>query len=185
MPALLLTRGQSSHPQCFLYWAPVTGSPVKLRGGDRKQQGSHDCEASDKTSRQLTCRNRAHLLGTRVPCIEFSVCPTVERHSRRSRKDHAKTEGQPEAANIAAVRAKGSAKNECSHLIISRVVPILLHSRMCYLFTNVRECGASTSPPALRGQMIDSSAPPSGRFDAVTLPPCARTTASTNASPRP
>jgi hypothetical protein len=166
-------------------FSPQPRSAVKLRGGDRKQQGSHDREAAGKTSRQLTCRNRAHLLGTRVPCIEFSVCPTVERHSRRSRKDHAKTEGQPEAANIAAVRAKGSAKTECSHLIISRVVPILLHSRMCYLFTNVRECGASTSPPASRGQMIDRSAPPSGRFDAVTLPPCARTTASTNASPRP
>ena len=35
--------------------------------------------------------------------------------------------GHPPAANIAPERAKGSAKMECSHLIISSVVPTFRH----------------------------------------------------------
>src|SRR6266481_7655124 len=41
-------------------------------------------------------------------------------------------EGQPPAASMAAHRANGRAKIECSHLIISRVVPMLVRSRTGY-----------------------------------------------------
>ena len=36
--------------------------------------------------------------------------------------------GMPRAANTAPVRPKGSVSTECSHLIISRVVPMLRNS---------------------------------------------------------
>ena len=43
-------------------------------------------------------------------------------------------EGHPPAASIAPVMAKGSTKIECSHLIISSVVPILRNRPMNTLF---------------------------------------------------
>src|SRR2546423_3798448 len=41
-------------------------------------------------------------------------------------------EGTPPAASMAAHRANGRAKTECSHLIISRVMPMLLRIRKAY-----------------------------------------------------
>src|SRR5437016_5069237 len=42
------------------------------------------------------------------------------------------TEGIPPAASMAAHRANGRAKTECSHLIISSVIPMLLRIRKDY-----------------------------------------------------
>jgi hypothetical protein len=59
----------------------------------------------------------------RAPTIATRIHPSV-RHA-----------GRPSAANSTAVRANGSAKIECSHLIISSVARVLAH-KLAILFSH-------------------------------------------------
>jgi hypothetical protein len=73
--------------------------------------------------------------------------------------------------HLQASTAKGSTKIKCSRPFISSLMPVLCKPHMRYPLTNVRAGGFSAFSFASRGHVIDSRAPPSGRFDAVTLPP--------------
>src|SRR5258708_11587643 len=66
---------------------------------------------------------------------------------------NSRPEGTPPAASMAPHRAKGRAKMECSHLIISRVVPMLVRNCTGYFKqkskASPRRLGGTEFPPAL------------------------------------
>ena len=110
--------------------------PVQLRRSQNKDQRHEHSKAGDEAAAQQTGRNRARR-SSRIGGVQAGIGPAIERHGSGSRGDHANHNpenfgpGRPTgAASIAPERAKGRAKIECSHLIISSVVPTLRNNAM-------------------------------------------------------
>ena len=87
-------------------------------------------ESQHKLPREQAGGNGARA-GAGIGGVEIGIGPAIEGHGARARRHHGHQDpaqgapaGQPVAASSIAVSAKGSAKIECSHLIISSVVRV-------------------------------------------------------------
>ena len=103
--------------------------PVQLRSRQHKNSAGDHNEGGDKSRGEQTNRQSARGRA-RIGRVNRSIGQPVERHRRRPRRNHGDDDpcqlmprwAGRRAASIAPQRANGSAKIECSHLIISSVI---------------------------------------------------------------